>query len=88
MLAYVEMLQRLQLFALAARVLKWSDDEAISAVSQRSTTLHLGGPPPPRSSCSVCELPVRGSYVWCQASAAPKVPAQPHVTHDRHRAAR
>ena len=72
-LAYVAQLQRLQLFALANEVIKQSDDQQVNQLNQRSTTVTVGGGgasasqgKPPRARCSVCQLPVRGVYVWCQ----------------------
>ena len=72
-LGYVEQLHRLQLFSLANEVIKHSEDERVSQLSQRSTTVNVGGGgssaslgKPPRATCSVCHLPVRGLYVWCQ----------------------
>lgn len=72
-LAYVAQLQRLQLFGLANAVIKWSDDERVSLLNQRSTTVNVGGGGasasqgrPARARCSVCQLPVRGVHVWCQ----------------------
>ena len=72
-MAYVELLQRLQRFELANGVIKASEDERVQKLSQRSTTIHVGGGGgssslgvPPRAMCSVCQLPVRGLYAWCQ----------------------
>ena len=72
-LAYIERLKRLQLFGIAADVIKQSYDEQVQNISQRSTTVGVGGGGasasrnvPPRAVCSVCQLAVRGLHVWCQ----------------------
>ena len=72
-LAYVEQLRRLQLFCLANEVIRQSEDETVNQFNQRSTTVNVGGGgssasqgKPAKATCSVCQLPVRGMYVWCQ----------------------
>ena len=72
-LGYVEILQRLQRFELANGVIKSSSDERVQQLNQRSTTINVGGGGsssslgrPARATCSVCQLPVRGLYAWCQ----------------------
>ena len=74
--AYVELLKRLMLFELAALVVKKATDRKVSALSQRSTTINEGVTKVESGSrwahfkgtpiCVVCQLPVRGLYVWCQ----------------------
>ena len=72
-LGYVELLRKLQLFTHANEAIKQCEDEHIQQLNQRSTTVNVGGGGasasqnrPARARCSVCQLPVRGLYVWCQ----------------------
>ena len=64
LLGYIELLQRLQLFELANRIIKSSDIERVSAMNNLSTSINQQRPP--GAACGVCQLPVRGLYAWCQ----------------------
>jgi len=64
LLSYIELLQRLQLFELANAVIKSSDIERVSAMNTLSTSINQQRPQ--GAGCSVCQLPVRGLYSWCQ----------------------
>ena len=63
---YLEELRRQGDFASACEVVKHCGDTSLQQAAARSTTVLLGGRQRGRPLCGVCELPVRGSYVWCQ----------------------
>ena len=81
--AYLDLLNRFQLWTIANRIIKLSNIPSISMLNQNSTNINTlcGGckKPMPSASgwyckncqknaapCSVCHLPVKGLYVWCQ----------------------
>ena len=80
--AYVEQLRSLQLHTEAAAVLSLSSNARIRAISKglattvalyclscRKASERVGAWCPcnrAMARCSMCELPVRGRYVWCQ----------------------
>mmetsp|Transcript_1521 Transcript_1521/g.4603 ORF Transcript_1521/g.4603 Transcript_1521/m.4603 type:complete len:207 (+) Transcript_1521:518-1138(+) len=63
---YLEELRRQGDFASACEVVKHCGDTSLQQAAARSTTVLLGGRQRGRPLCGVCELPVRGSYIWCQ----------------------
>lgn len=82
-LAYLELLNRFQLWTIANKIIKLSNIPNVSVLNQNSTSINTlcGGcnKPIPKTSgwycnkckknaapCSVCHLPVKGLYVWCQ----------------------
>ena len=78
---YVELLQQMQLYDLAATVISACPDEGVRQINQLSTTIYSLCRSCKKSltkkgavcktckgavsRCSVCEEPVRGMYVWC-----------------------
>ncbi|KAM9996205.1 hypothetical protein ACTFIY_002403 [Dictyostelium cf. discoideum] len=80
--SYIELLQRYKMWSLALEVMKYCDDQIINQASKRHTTLISAcsscGKSIPQNSiicekcnkasskCSICRLPVKGMWVWCQ----------------------
>jgi len=80
--SYIELLQRFKLWSNALEVMKNCDDQAINQASKRNTSLISScstcGKTIPNNGmvcekcnriaaiCSICRLPVKGNYVWCQ----------------------
>ncbi|KAK5578609.1 hypothetical protein RB653_008281 [Dictyostelium firmibasis] len=80
--SYIELLQRYKMWSLALEIMKYCDDQIISQASKRHTTLISAcstcGKSIPQNSilcekcnkasskCSICRLPVKGMWVWCQ----------------------
>ncbi|XP_058965127.2 GATOR2 complex protein WDR24 [Pocillopora verrucosa] len=82
LLAYIDLLGRLQLWSVANQIIKLSSLPAVSTLNQESTTVYTScgrcSKPLTKSgwycercrslvfSCSVCHLMVKGLNVWCQ----------------------
>ncbi|OQV16163.1 WD repeat-containing protein 24 [Hypsibius exemplaris] len=82
MLDYIDLLSHFQLFTVANEVIKLSHVSAVGELNQQSTTVYTScnncGKHLHKTSwyctnckkltncCSICQLPVRGLYVWCQ----------------------
>ncbi|KAN0039403.1 hypothetical protein ACTA71_001597 [Dictyostelium dimigraforme] len=80
--SYIELLQRYKMWSLALDIMKYCDDQIINQASKRHTTLISAcsscGKSIPQNSiicekcnkasskCSICRLPVKGMWVWCQ----------------------
>ncbi|GAM28329.1 hypothetical protein SAMD00019534_115050 [Acytostelium subglobosum LB1] len=79
--SYIELLHRFRMWNNANEIMKGCDDPSVSFMSQRSTSVLVscacGKTLPPNTfvcdkcgsvpgECSVCRLPVKGSFVWCQ----------------------
>ncbi|GAU97749.1 hypothetical protein RvY_08990-2 [Ramazzottius varieornatus] len=81
-LDYIDLLTRFQLYTVANEVIKLSQVSAVSELNQQSTTIHTSCNMCAKhlhsngwyctscrkltNCCSICQLPVRGLYVWCQ----------------------
>lgn len=82
LMAYIDLLGRLQLWTVANQIIKLSSLHAVSSLNQASTTVHTScgrcSKPLTKSGwycercrdlvfpCSVCHLMVKGLNVWCQ----------------------
>ncbi|EGC35117.1 hypothetical protein DICPUDRAFT_55360 [Dictyostelium purpureum] len=80
--SYIDLLQRFKFWSLSLEVMKYCDDQTINQASKRHTTYisacsHCGKSIPQNSlicekcnriasKCSICRLPVKGVFVWCQ----------------------
>ncbi|KYR02676.1 WD40 repeat-containing protein [Tieghemostelium lacteum] len=79
--SYIELLQRLKMWTYVLEIIKNSDDPSINQASKKHTTILCScacGRSIPQgqlvcekcsrkpSVCSLCHLPVKGNYVWCQ----------------------
>lgn len=80
--AYVDQLHRFQLFCEAADITRCAGDPQVKQMSQQSTTVHTscsqcskplldsglycGACKRTTGACSLCLLPVRGPFAWCQ----------------------
>ncbi|XP_013392028.1 GATOR complex protein WDR24 [Lingula anatina] len=81
-MAYLELLTRFRLWGIANEVIKLSSHRAVASLNQQSTTVHTNCnkcfKPLTRagwlcdrckaltSTCSICHLPVKGLFAWCQ----------------------
>ncbi|ELT99584.1 hypothetical protein CAPTEDRAFT_201741 [Capitella teleta] len=81
-MSYIDLLGRFEMWTRATEIIRMSGHPAVGALNQLSTTIHTHcsqcSKPLLRSGwlcdrcngqlnvCSVCHLPVRGLYAWCQ----------------------